>query len=160
MDFLKANRETIELHVLALEKKNQKVKDYLFEERERYNAKLGKLITTLGDKDILNTIMLQSDMLNVRQEIVDDISKWATKYASQKSTYSKSVADRMEYYMHGFGLKTTNGEKTQMMDRDLREVKLGLELIEQHIEFLRDTRSSCDNIGYAMKNRTVMLQYL
>jgi hypothetical protein len=160
MDFIRADRKTIEQHVAALESKNKLVEDYIFDERNRINAKLNVLIKTLGDRDILNTIQLQSDALNLRQEMVDEIAKWMTKYSAQKSAYSKSVADRMEYYMSGYGLKTTNGEKVQMMDRDLREVKRGLELIELHIEFLRDTRASCDNIGYAMKNRTTMLQYI
>jgi hypothetical protein len=160
MDFLKADKKTIEQHIAGLEAKNANVEKYLFEERNQYNTKLNKLIQTLGDKDILNTIQLQSDALHVRQEVVDDMAKWTTKYTGQKSAYNKSVADRMEYYMSGFGLKTTNGERVQMIDRDLREVKRGLELIEAHIEFLRDTRATCDNIGYAMKNRTVMLQYI
>jgi hypothetical protein len=160
MDFLRADRKTVEQHILDLEQKNQKIEDWLERQRDVYSNKIKPLLSTLGNMDLTATVQLQSDALNLRQEICDDMARFSSKYSEQKKAMRKAIGDRNEYYMTGFGLKTNNQDRVQMMDRDLRENQRGLELLETHIEFLRDLRATVDNIGYSMKNRVAMLGYI
>jgi hypothetical protein len=160
MDFLRADKKAIEQNIIALEQKNQRLDEWLEKQRVEYGEKIKPLLTTLGLKDLLGTIQLQSDALNLRQEVCEDIARFMVKYSAQKMAVRKATADRMEFYMTGFGVKTSVAERVQMIDRDLRENQRGLELIETHMEYLRDLRSTCDNIGYAMKNRVSMLGYI
>jgi hypothetical protein len=160
MDFARADKKAIEIHIAALEQKNQGIEVWLQQQRDEYIKRMKPLSTTLGNMNLLSTIQLQSDALNLRQEIIEDMARFGNKYSIQHRDMKKAVADRVEFYMTGFGLKTGVSERVQMIDRDLREIKRGLELLETHIEFLKDMRSSCDNVGYAMKNRIGMLGYI
>jgi len=160
IDLTKANREDIIKLMNDIENSNGKLEDYFDEERKKWNNLLSTLYAVLSKKDINAITELQANVLSLRQKIQEDISIYMNRLTKENSKLRKAKADRMEYYMYGFGLKTGSTEKTMMIDRDLNEKKRNVELLESHIEYLRECRYSCDQIQYAVKNLVGLLNYI
>jgi hypothetical protein len=57
-------------------------------------------------------------------------------------------------------LKTNTGEKSVMVDGDLAELDRTIELMQLHIDFLRDCVKTVDNLQFAVKNRVMLMEYL
>ena len=111
-----------------------------------------------------NIIDLGFSLSKIQREIPkglqDDISKHTSQLTKAYVSYKNAFGDRMEYYMTGFGVKTSSSEKVKMVDRDLAEAKRRVELLETHIEFLKECRYSCDQVGYSIKNIVGLISYL
>ena len=52
------------------------------------------------------------------------------------------------------------GEKGILIDGHLAENERTMELIESHIQFLRDTVKNLESLGFAIKNMVELMNYL
>lgn len=160
IDLTKASRDQIDKYNEKTENLNEKLEDYFEKERSKWEKELMPLYQTLSDRDNYKIINLQSSTLSLRHKIQDEISSYMAKLSKEMPKYKASYADRMEFYMHGYGIKTASSEKTKMVDRDLSEKKRNIELLENHIEFLRQCRYACDQIQYSVKNIVGLMNYM
>ena len=139
---------------------NDKAEDIFKRERDKWSNLLSPLYSKLSNKDKKDIVELQSESLAIREQLQQSISYHSSQLSKANVTYKNAFGDRLEFYMTGFGIKTASSEKTKMVDRDLAEAKRRTELLEVHIDFLRECRYSCDQIGYAIKNLTEIYKYL
>jgi len=160
IDLTRAKREEVEQLMAKIEATNEKLELFFDEERVRWEKLLQPLYATLASRDMKSTVVLQADVLSLRQKLQEDITMYMNRLAKEMSKFRKAKADRLEFYMHGFGIKTASTERTAMIDRDLSEKKRNVELLESHIEFLRESRYSCDQIQYAVKNLVGLMAYI
>ncbi len=82
------------------------------------------------------------------------------RLSKSNTNYKKANADRVEYYMTGFGIKVSDATRTKLIDRDLSERERNVESLQTHIEYLRECRNGCDQIGYAVKNLVGLISYI
>ena len=139
---------------------NDKAEDLFSRERDKWSELLSPLYARLGHRDPTDYILIQSESLSAREQLQQSIAKHSNNLSKAQVTYKNAYGERMEFYMHGFGIKVNTGEKTKLVDRDLAEAKRRSELLEVHIDFLRECRYSCDQIAYAVKNFTALLAYI
>ncbi len=139
---------------------NDKAEILFTEEREKWSEVLTPLYKKLSDRNIKEIIFLQSDCLSIREQLQVSISSYSNKLSKAYVSFKNSFGDRMEFYMTGFGVKTANTERVKMIDRDLAEVRRRVELLETHIDFLKECRYSCDQVQYAVKNIVGLITYL
>lgn len=160
IDLIKAKREQIDSYLEQLREKNDTIEKYFDGQREKYQEMLEPLYTKLGKREMETTITLQAEVLSLRGKIQEDITNHMNRLSKENTKYKKSVADRMEYYMHGFGYKTASTERKELINRDIAERKRMSELLESHIEYLREIRYSCDQIQFAVKNLVGIMNYI
>lgn len=160
MDYSKMDRMAIDNQNEKALMGNDKIQDFLEQQRLKWSNEIQPLFTALKSGDPKEFIDLQANALSLRQRLVDEISIYLNKISKDRTKLNKSSADRIEYYMHGFGMKHTDRQQREMIDRDLAQMKRSMELLESHVDFLRETKIGCDNIGYGVKNRLGFMAYI
>lgn len=160
MDFTKANKAKLDEHIKRKSDINDKLEDFFKSERDVYAKDYTTLIAHLKSNVIANVVGMQADILSLKQVIVDKTKEHIDRLIRENVKLKKAKADRHEFYMTGFGLKTGVSEKAIFLDRDLAEDERGVRLLETHVEYLRDLTKSCENINYAIKNRIELMQYM
>jgi ketosteroid isomerase-like protein len=160
MDYSKADRQSVDQQNEKILIANDRVQDLLDQHRQKWNNEVELLFNVLRSGDVKEFNDLQAKALSLRQRLTEEITTYLNKISKDKRTLDKCIADRVEYYMHGFGMKTTDKQQKDMINRDLAQKQRSMELLEAHVEHLRETRTVCDQIGYAVKNRLGFMAYL
>lgn len=160
LDKMKNDSNEFKNWVQNLKQINEKFEELLGEKRNSWNKELNPLFDKLKHASPTDMIEVQSLALSYRQMIIDQISMYMNKLSKEMITYKQAQSDRFLFYSTGFGLKTNTGEKKILFDAELAELERNKELLETHIEFLRDCKSMCDNIGWAIKNKIAIMGIL
>ncbi len=79
------------------------------------------LFAILGTKNYKDFIELQSKTLALRQTIQEKIGFYMKRLSKSNTNYKKANADRVEYYMTGFGIKVSDATRTKLIETYLRE---------------------------------------
>ena len=151
-DFRKMKSEEIEKIIYNFEEANLKAENIFKDSSNKYIVLLTPLYQRLSSKDIKDIITLQSESLSIRAQIQSDIFKYMNHLSKAYNDIRKAEGERTEYYLTNFGVKTSNGDKTSLINRDLRAHKNRCELIEAYLEFLRDCKYNIDQIQFSIKN--------
>jgi len=139
---------------------NQSAESLYSNNRKDISANLAKLMTDYRDRDMNNIVVtLQADALGYRCAYVEEIAVMMRNYAKVNNHIKKITGDRREFYATGFGLKLGHAQVAELMDRDLSEWQTQIAIFEVHIQFLRESVKTCDQIGYAIKNRIELLRH-
>jgi hypothetical protein len=157
MDFTKADRNQIEAFNNSREEKNLIIEANFESERATIEAQVKKLYAKLYANTPDAFIELQADVGAMRAEIAETHAKYMTRYTKEKAKFKKIKAERFEYFTIGFGVKLGSADKGVMLDRDLASMRRGIELIETHLEYIRDIKDLCIQIGYAIKNNVDLM---
>ena len=160
IDLKKADMKTIQIMNTKMNNANDQADIMFRDQREVWSNTLTPLYKKLSTREPKIIMDAQSECLAIRSRLQDDISKHTSQLTKAYVSYKNAFGDRMEYYMTGIGVKTSSSEKVKMVDRDLAEAKRRVELLETHIEFLKECRYSCDQVGYSIKNIVGLISYL
>ncbi len=144
---------------------NDKMEDFFNDKRKEWNDNVMPLFKVLSinlnNNDASKSILeAQSISLSFRQEINEQISVFLSKRSREDIKIKKIRQDKFIFYATGFGIKTNLGEKTLLIDAHLAENERGIQLIENHIQFLRDTLKNLETFGFSIKNMIELLNYL
>lgn len=158
-----AKEEQVRIDAIAIE--NEKYELYFETKREKWNEELDPIFEAIFQNNFtLNNsrtiVDAQAKALSFRQRIQKDISKYAQKLSKQKSQNKILSQEKFIFYSTGFGLKTNLGEKKLLIDGHLRENERQCDLIETHIDFLRETASTLESFQYSVKNVIALIEYL
>jgi molybdopterin converting factor small subunit len=151
--------------ILALEETNEKLEELLKGKRKKFNERLEPIwkaifhnnFTMNNSKVIVDT---QAEVLTLRQEINDNIGVYSQRLAKSKSENALLSQQQFLLYSTNFGLKTNLGEKKLLIEGHLRENDRYCNLLEIHIEFLRETLKTLESYQYAIKNVISLIEYL
>ncbi len=160
IDYKKASNTLIDQHIIYLEQNNDAMDDLLNKEKSVFNRDLEVLYTILKSKNYQEFMELQGKGLSLRQIIQDKIGFYMNQLSKHTAKYKVANAERIEYYQTGYGIKVSDGTRTKLIDRDLSERGRTVEILQSHIEYLRECRNGCDQIGYAVKNLTALITYI
>lgn len=143
---------------------NDKLEEYFHQRRDEWNNNLAPLfevikmsLTTENSSKILE---VQSLALSYRQALNEQISFFLNKRSKEEVKNKKIRQDKFVFYATGFGLKTNTGEKSILIDAHLAENDRNILLIENHIEFLRNSSKNLESLGYTIKNIIELMNYL
>lgn len=143
----------------TISEKNQRLEEFFNQKRETWTKNLMPLFAQL--KEPPQAIYeMQAEALSYRHAVNEEMAYFMQKLTRETSSMKQAKRDRFIYYATGFQLKTNTGEKNVLVDGDLAEVDRTIELMQLHIEFLRECIKTIDNIGYAIKNRVMLMEYL
>ena len=151
--------------IAVLASQNDKLEDLLKSKREGVNKRLDPIwqaiyqrnFTMNNSKQIVDA---QAEVLSLRQEINDNIGVYSQRLAKSKSDSALLSQEKFLLYSTNFGLKTNLGEKKLLIEGNLRENDRYSNLLEIHIEFLRETLKTLESYQYAIKNVIALIEYL
>jgi chromosome segregation ATPase len=157
--------EEEENRIKSLEEQNKKYELLFNRERKKWQDTLEPIFETIygGNFNMNNSnkiVDAQAKVLSLRQKCNEQVSKYSQKLSKIKSENAELSQKKFLFYSTGFGLKTNLGEKKMLIDGHLRENNRTSNLIETHINFLRETLSTLESWGYSIKNVIQLIEYL
>ena len=160
LDKMSKDNGTFKSWIENIKKLNDTFDEFLKTDREEWNKNLEPLFQKITHKSADELMELQALALSRRQMLVEKIATYMNKLSKETISFKQAEADRFLFYMTGFGIKTNTGEKKILFDAELAELERNMQLLQTHIEFLRDCKLSCDNVGWAIKNRIALMGIL
>lgn len=143
---------------------NDKLEEYFQLRREEWNSNLSPLFDvikmSLTAENASKIFEIQSLSLSYRQVLNEQISFFLNKRTKEEVKNKKIRQDKLIFYATGFGLKTNTGEKSILIDAHLAENDRNILLIENHVEFLRNSSKNLESLGYTIKNIIELMNYL
>lgn len=143
---------------------NDKLESFFQEKRSDWNKTIEPLfgvlkndITQESSRKIMET---QSLCLSYRQMITDQISVFLDKRSKQDVKLKRLKQEKFIWYATGFGVKTNMGEKSLLIDAHVAEEQRNVELIENYIEYLRQTNKNLESLQFTVKNIIELFNYL
>jgi hypothetical protein len=147
-----------------LKETNDKLEDFFKGKREEWKNIIEPLfeifkleITIQTSKRIMET---QASCLSYRQALTEQISSFLDRRSKQDVKLKRIKQDKFIWYATSFGVKTNMGEKSLLIEAHLAEEQRNIELIENYIEFLRQTSKNLESLQYAIKNIIELFNYL
>lgn len=143
---------------------NDKLEDFFASKREAWNKNMDPLYISLRENLTIDNsqkiIEIQSLALSYRQVINEEISLFLNKRTKEEVKMKKLKQDKFVFYATGFGLKTNLGEKALLIDAHIAENERNLQLIDVHVDFLRNSSKNLETLGYTIKNIIELMNYL
>ena len=125
----------------------------LVEQREKWTIK----ITTLakGIKKLNGMEEVIANILHTRQLLVEQLMYVQIKFKDQKKQLDLKWKDAwIRYYNYDY--KLTDKIREKFIEAELSDDKMILSLLENQIEFYRESVKTLDNMGFAVRNRLAL----
>jgi tRNA(Ser,Leu) C12 N-acetylase TAN1 len=143
---------------------NDRLESFFLDKRTEWNKTIEPLFEILKfemNSETSKKIMeIQSLCLSYRQMITEQISVFLDKRSKQEVKLKRLKQDKFIWYATGFGIKTNMGEKTLLIEAHVAEEQRNIELIENYIEFLRQSNKNLESLQYTIKNIIDLFNYL
>lgn len=143
---------------------NDKLEEFFKNKREEWISKIEPLFDSLKieinsttSRVIMDT---QAITLTYRQNLNEQISLYLDKRSKQDVKLKRIKQDKFIWYATSFGVKTNMGEKTLLIEAHVAEEQRNIELIENHIEFLRQCNKNLESFQFSIKNIIELFNYL
>lgn len=159
MDLKLAKASEIKANNIKISEVNEKAKEFYENERIVWASELNPLYEKLKCREFSELTELQAINLSFRHRIQDSITHYLTRLSKEHVRFKQNFGDRMEFYAENYANKINTTEKVKLVERDLNERKHAMELLEAHIEHLKELRTICDQIQYSVKNITALIGY-
>jgi hypothetical protein len=104
---------------------------------------------------------VESDIINYKQLADADIRKYSLMLYKDNSSLKPLKKKRFEFYMTSYQIKLKNSSDIKgLVEADIAKIQYKLDVLEAHINFLRDTSSNLKTLSYSVKNRIELLNIL
>lgn len=143
---------------------NDKLEDFFKNKRQEWKELIEPLFQVLkieiNSQTSKQIMEVQSTCLTYRQLLTEQISHFLDKRSRQDVKLKKIRQDKFIWYATSFGVKTNMGEKTLLIDAHVAEEQRNIELIENYIEFLRQSNKNLESLQFTIKNIIDLFNYL
>ncbi len=152
-------------YIKKLEETNDRLDDFFKEKRKNWNNSIEPLFKILKNRfnidntqEVIETIAVA---LSFRQVLNDEISLFLNKRSKEEVKLKIAKREKFIYYSTGFGLKTSNKDQMSILiDGHISQLYRGIDIIDTHIDFLRNSFKNLDSLGYTIKNIIELMNYL
>lgn len=147
-----------------LKETNDRLEEFFNNKRSEWSKLIEPLFEVLKleinsqtSKQIMET---QSLCLSYRQLITEQISTFLDRRSKQDVKLKRIKQDKFIWYATSFGVKTNMGEKSLLIEAHVAEEQRNIELIENYIEYLRQTNKNLESLQFTIKNIIDLFNYL
>lgn len=111
--------------------------------------------------DIKKLIEYQAEIISYSQIASEEIKTYALMLSKNNTQIKELIKQRYEFYSTKYQLNVKNDTaKKSLVEADIARIRQRSELLEIHIQFLRDTASNLESLNYAVKNRIELMNAL
>lgn len=157
------NQEELD-RIARIRDTNDKLEDFFKNKRQEWKELIEPLFQVLkielNSQTSKQIMEVQSTCLTYRQLLTEQISHFLDKRSRQDVKLKKIRQDKFIWYATSFGVKTNMGEKTLLIDAHVAEEQRNIELIENYIEFLRQSNKNLESLQFTIKNIIDLFNYL
>lgn len=143
---------------------NDNLDEYFKDKQTEWSKKANEIFETLKGNltpsDFKNVVNSQAYALSYRQMINEEISLFLGKLSKEDVVLKRVKQNKFLFYATGFSLKTNLGEKSMLIDAHTAEYERSKEIIQKHVDFLRETIKSLESFQYSIKNLVSLYEYL
>lgn len=151
--------------ISKMKEKNDKLEEYFKERREEWSKNLDPIFKVLqvdlkSPSNLRIVIETQTNILTYKQLVNEQVAYFLNRISKEMTNVKKLRQEKFVYYATGYSLKTNTGEKNILIDAHIAEWDRGIEIIQTHIDFLRDTGKTIESIAFSIKNMIELINYL
>lgn len=126
-------------------------------ERTEWTEKIASLSERL--KSIYDVAELLTDLYSQRQIAGDYVHELVSHASRLNRIYRERKRERFLHYTQNFDLRLDKDPKMLFIDVDLADLVERREILQNHLEFMRETLRSIDTICYGVKHRISLEEY-
>jgi hypothetical protein len=126
-------------------------------EREEWSGKIKEMSTRL--LNIYEISDLQVDLYSQRQVAVDYTHNLMTHLTRINKIFRERKTERWEYYTRNYDLRMDKEPKELHIYVDIADIVERKDFLQTHLEFMRETVKTIDNMCYGIKHRIELEQY-
>jgi len=140
-----------------LKKQNEEIKKQLIETENYWNQTIEETSKKLL-RPVQEVIQLQAEVISLRQILSEEIKSISYQIYKSRQMMKEYEKERLEFYLTGYQVKTSGGEKTKMIEADLSLYQYRVDIFDVHVNFLRETQKNIDYMNYGIKNKITLLE--
>jgi len=137
--------------------KNEGLHSRFQTEREGWTSKVQSLTERL--KSIYDCAELLTDLYSQRQIAGDYIHELVAHSSKLNRVYRERKRERYLHYTQNYDLRLDKDPKMLFIDVDLADLVERREILQNHLDFMRETLRSIDTICYGVKHRIALEEY-
>ena len=126
-------------------------------EREEWTTRIREMSERL--KDIYKVAELQTDVYSYRQIAVEYCHTLLTHLSKVNHVFRSKKIERWEHYTRNYDLRMDKDPKELHILVDIAEVNERKELLQNHLDYFRETIRTIDTISYGIKHRIQLEEY-
>lgn len=135
------------------EQEINEIEKLLKEQRDRWDKAINKLSEEVRDAEIKKAVDLTATANAYRQKIMSEISSYSMKLMKLVYKFRIIRKAKFEHYATMYQIKVNTTEKNLLIDADTSAYQAKMDMMEYHIEYLRESGKTIDNINWFMKNK-------
>jgi len=129
-------------------------------EHQTWDSVLAKTSKALR-ADAKNLYIVDADITNYRQMTTSEIRTYALMIYKENKVLKPLIKSRFEYYSTKYQIALKNsGDKMKLIESDVAEIQYRIDLLDNHVDFLKGTSDNLKQMGYTVKNRLELLNIL
>jgi len=103
-------------------------------------------------------ISLQADTISQRQRVAENIKDMSYEMFKLVSKIKANKKQIFEYYSTTYPIIVNATEKAKLVEWDLHKLDHQKNVLDNHIDFLRECLKDLDNVNFAIKNKIALYQ--
>lgn len=129
-------------------------------DQERW-VKVLKKMSFESKADAKKLYIVDADAINYRQMTTSEIQKYALVIHKENKVLKTLIKKRFEWYSTKYQINLkSSGDKMKLIESDVAEIQYRIDLLDNHIDFLKGTSDNLKQLGYMVKNRLELLNIL
>jgi hypothetical protein len=140
---------------------NNKINEELIsrfkKERNEWTDKVKDLSERM--RDIYKVADLQTDVYSYRQIAVEYSHTLMTHLTKVNQVFRARKIERWEHYTRNYDLRMEKDPKELHIFVDIADINERKELLQNHLEFMRETVKTIDTISFGIKHRIQLEEY-
>lgn len=151
--------------IQEVEDKNERYIEFFKKEKKDWNTNLQSIFDVIYQDNISKNnskqlINAQAMSLNYRQALNEKVTDYANVLTQVKSEIKKLYQIKFLFNSTNIAFKLNMGEKKLLIEGNLRENLRQSQLLETHIEFLRESIKTLETFSFSVKNVIALMDYL
>jgi hypothetical protein len=137
--------------------KNNSLYERFAKEREAWTLRVRSLSERL--QYIGDTAELLTDLYSQRQIVGDYVHELVSHSSKLNRVFRERKKERFIHYTQNYDLRLDKDPKMLFIDVDLADLVERREILQNHIDYMRETLRSIDTICYGVKHRIALEEY-
>lgn len=126
-------------------------------EREEWTEKVGEMTERL--RDIYKLGDLLTDLYSQRQIALEYAHTLMAHLSKVNKIFRDKKVERYDFYTRNYDIRLDKDPKNDRIIADLADIVERKELLQNHLDYIRETIRTIDGICYAVKHRMELEQY-
>jgi hypothetical protein len=126
-------------------------------EREKWSEVVQSLSERL--RNIYDVAEMLTDLYSQRQIAGEYVHELVAHSSKVNRIYRERKRERFLHYTQNYDLRLDKDPKMLFIDVDLADLVERREILQNHLEFMRETLRSIDTISYGVKHRIALEEY-